>query len=272
MTVTDQALSYALESTEALGNAAFVDARAVLEPDLGATWMKVVGAYAMYDGVGSPLTQCFGLGISETPTVDDLARIEAFFDQRGADTILEISPLADPSLLRWLPARGYVPIELTSVMYRSLESLPDMADERLPHVRIISDDERGIWADRSAAGWGTEPEFAGFIRGLAWVNAHSNGVHCFVAEIDGEIIATGGLAIHHGNALLAGASTLPAYRSRGAQTALLGARLGFARSLGCSLAIMGAAPGSTSQLNAERQGFRIAYTRIKWQRPAGMPA
>jgi hypothetical protein len=29
--------------------------------------------------------------------------------------------------------------------------------------------------------------------------------------------------------------------------------------------MMGAAPGSASQRNAERQGFRIAYTRIKWQ-------
>jgi hypothetical protein len=28
---------------------------------------------------------------------------------------------------------------------------------------------------------------------------------------------------------------------------------------------MGAAPGSASQRNAERQGFRIAYTRMKWR-------
>lgn len=27
---------------------------------------------------------------------------------------------------------------------------------------------------------------------------------------------------------------------------------------------MAALPGSASQRNAERQGFRIAYTRIKW--------
>ena len=27
----------------------------------------------------------------------------------------------------------------------------------------------------------------------------------------------------------------------------------------------GAEPGSASQRNAERQGFRIAYTRVKWQ-------
>jgi hypothetical protein len=28
---------------------------------------------------------------------------------------------------------------------------------------------------------------------------------------------------------------------------------------------MCAAPGRASQRNAERQGFRIAYTRIKWK-------
>jgi len=38
-----------------------------------------------------------------------------------------------------------------------------------------------------------------------------------------------------------------------------------AESQGCDLAMMCAQPGSASQRNAERQGFRIAYTRIKWQ-------
>ena len=31
--------------------------------------------------------------------------------------------------------------------------------------------------------------------------------------------------------------------------------------------MMGAPPGSGSQRNAERHGFRIAYTRIKWRLP-----
>jgi hypothetical protein len=29
--------------------------------------------------------------------------------------------------------------------------------------------------------------------------------------------------------------------------------------------MMAAAPGGVSQRNAEREGFRIAYTRIKWR-------
>ena len=47
--------------------------------------------------------------------------------------------------------------------------------------------------------------------------------------------------------------------------ALLEARLQTAVDAGCDLAMMVAAPGSASQRNAERQGFRIAYTRTKWQ-------
>jgi GNAT superfamily N-acetyltransferase len=74
------------------------------------------------------------------------------------------------------------------------------------------------------------------------------------------------LAIHDGVALLGGASTRPAHRRKGAQLALLGARLAAARRHGCDLAMMAARPGSASQRNAERHGFRIAYTRIKWRR------
>ena len=66
-------------------------------------------------------------------------------------------------------------------------------------------------------------------------------------------------------ALLAGAATIPRWRGRGGQRALLEARLRFAVEQGADLAIMAAAPGSSSQRNAERQGFRIAYTRIKWR-------
>ena len=51
----------------------------------------------------------------------------------------------------------------------------------------------------------------------------------------------------------------------GAQAALLDTRLAYAASVGCELAMMGALPGSASQRNGERQGFRIAYTRIKWR-------
>ncbi len=83
----------------------------------------------------------------------------------------------------------------------------------------------------------------------------------FLAFIGGEPVGGGAVLIHRGLALLAGAATLPAYRNRGVQGALHHARLTLARRSGCDLAAQGAQPGSTSQRNAERRGFRVAYTR-----------
>jgi hypothetical protein len=36
---------------------------------------------------------------------------------------------------------------------------------------------------------------------------------------------------------------------------------------GCDLAMIVTVPGSGSQRNAEREGFRVAYTRVKWRLP-----
>ena len=73
--------------------------------------------------------------------------------------------------------------------------------------------------------------------------------------------------LRDGVAHLAGASTIPEGRRRGAQLALLDERLRFAAANGCDIALMGAAPGSGSQRNAERHGFRIAYTARQMEGP-----
>ena len=113
-------------------------------------------------------------------------------------------------------------------------------------------------------GWAPEqPEE--FLRDFGSVNAARTNPLCFLAEIDGKPGATGDMTIHNGIALFAGASTGPELRRRGLQYALLAARMRYALDHGCDLAMMGAAPGSASQRNAERHGFRIAYTRVKWQ-------
>ena len=66
-------------------------------------------------------------------------------------------------------------------------------------------------------------------------------------------------------ALFAGAATVPELRRRGLQAALLEERLRYAFDHGCDLAMMVAEAGSESQRNAERKGFQIAYTRLKWR-------
>jgi GNAT superfamily N-acetyltransferase len=259
----DLALARRIERAEGHANAAFVQSRAAVDPASGAMFLDVGGTYAMFDGVDSPLTQTFGLGVVDTPTAPLLDTIEAFFRERGAAVMHEVSPTVDLSVLALLSSRGYHPIELTSVLFQPIDAAnvavnPDVS------VRLTRDGEADHWAEVAAQGWGESPEIVAFVRAMGEVSARAADTYTFFAEADGVPIATGSLHVHEGVAVLAGASTIPSARRRGAQNALLSARLAFARGHGCDLAVMGALPGSASQRNAERNGFRVAYTRIKW--------
>ncbi len=269
---SDFSLARRLEKTEARSNLEFVEARAKAFPDSGAQWVEVAGAYAMYDGVTSPLTQTFGLGLFETVSCADIERIEEFFRERGAPVFHEVSPLADLTLLALLNDRGYQPVEFTSVMFRPIRPGVRFAELRNKSIRVraIREDEHELWARTAAGGWSEFTELADFMLELAQVSAKMSNGLSFLAELDGQPIATGALSICEGVALLAGASTIPEGRQQGAQLALLDSRLRYAAEQGCDIAMMCAQPGSASQRNAERQGFRIAYTRVKWRlaRPA----
>jgi acetyltransferase (GNAT) family protein len=130
-------------------------------------------------------------------------------------------------------------------------------------VRKVERTDAAIYGKVSALGWSEYPDLMPYIEGFAQLSVEC--ATCFIAERDGKPIATAALFMQDGTALLAGASTIPDGRRQGAQNVLLDARLRVAASHGCDLAMMVAAPGSASQRNAERQGFRIAYTRTKWQ-------
>jgi acetyltransferase (GNAT) family protein len=263
---SDLSLSRRLERAEGRSAADFVEARAKLFPESDAEWIEVAGAYAMFDGIGSPVTQTFGLGVFDPVTQTDMEKLEEFFSQRGAHVHHEVSPLAEASLLTLLNERGYQPIELTSVMYRPIGGGVQPASPRNEKVqsRLMRNGEEDLWARTAVRGWSELTEFADTISELMNINAKRAGGLSFLAELDGRPIATGAMVIHDGVALLAGASTIPEGRRQGAQLALLEIRLRYAVEKGCDIAMMCALPGSASQRNAERQGFRVAYTRIKW--------
>lgn len=258
-------LARRLEHTEGRGNVEFIEARVKAFPDRGATWIEVAGTYAMFDGVGSPLTQTFGLGVFEPVTASDMDALEEFFRTKGAEVFHEVCPLADPSVFALFKERGYYTVEFSNVLYRPIS--PDLRlDANVNdhvNVRVRRKDEVQLWADTASAGWSEFAEVADFLRELGQVSAHSESLS-FLAEVDGQAIATGSLIIAGDVALLAGASTVPAARRQGAQLALLEGRLRYAAAHGCTVAMMVAQPGSGSQRNAERHGFRIAYTRTKW--------
>ena len=254
-----------MERAEAVACSQYADARRRLFPDGGAGWIRCAGAYAVFDGVDSPLTQTFGLGVFEELRPESLDVIERFFLDRGAPVLHEVSPLAGVAALDLLCQRNYRPAELSNVLYRSVER-PTAAHADDIRARLIGPEEAQLWADISARGWSHQhPELLKFLLEIGAISAAREQSLCFLAEIDAKPGAAGVLCIHDRVALFGGAATIPELRRRGLQTALLHERIRYASAQGCDLAMMVAVPGSESQRNAERKGFRIAYTRTKWR-------
>jgi hypothetical protein len=268
--LADLALARRLERAEGLACAESVQARAIAFAESGAEGCEIGGANVLYDGVDSPITQTFGLGMFESVDDAQLDRIEDFFHRRGAPVYHEVCPLADPSLLPLLHRRDYEPFEYSNVLYRSLD---DIASMSLPTntaltARAIQAGEEELWAQTAADGWrDAAPGLDDFIFDLARLIPHRHNGPCFIAEIDGQPVAAGAMGLFNGVALLAGACTIPQWRGQGAQRALLAHRLRYGVERDCDLAMIVTAPGSGSQRNAEREGFRIAYTRVKWRLP-----
>lgn len=266
---SDVRLARRLEMAEGRSGVDFVEARARLFPESGASWTEVAGAYVLFDTPNSPVTQTFGLGLFQIVTEPDLREIESFFQGCNAPVYHEVSPLADTELVAWLTKRGYQPFEFTSVMFRPITGTADQPGRQNERIgaRLIRDDEQEVWARVAARGWSEFTEFADSISELMMINSKRSGALAFLAELDGRAIGAGMMSICDGVALMAGASTIPEARKQGAQRALLDGRLHHAASQGCDIAMICAQPGSASQRNAEREGFRIAYTRIKWRLP-----
>jgi GNAT superfamily N-acetyltransferase len=263
----DIELSRRLERTEGRIGTTYSGPRNSVTP-VGACTRDFGGAMAVFDGPESPLSQTFGLGLFRGVDDELLAGIEAFFGERGCATNHEVSPHAGVETFARLVKRGYQPVELSNVL---VQPIPEIAPPATAlRIRVIDPAADGpAWIDTSVAGWASESaEIAGFIREIATVNVKNLAMTHYVVEDGGAPIATGSMGVVDGVALLAGAATIPAARGRGAQALLLATRLRDARARGCDVAMIVASVGSQSQRNAERNGFRVAYTRTKWQRAA----
>lgn len=92
--------------------------------------------------------------------------------------------------------------------------------------------------------------------------AYAEGYEMFVALLGDELVGGATLSRQGSVAFVAGSGVRPAFRRRGAQGALLRARLARARSLGCEIACSVTLPGTSSRRNMERHGFSVAYPKI----------
>jgi GNAT superfamily N-acetyltransferase len=182
----------------------------------------------------------------------DLDAIAAWFDGPYAVAT------RDAGVQRDLGQRGFEPGRTWMKFQRDAAPAPVVESD----VRIEETTDKGL----VGALVGNDPgsPMAAMVGAPGW--------RCFVGWADGEPAATGALYVDGTAAWIGVGFTHPDFRRRGAQSALLAARIEAARALGVTImttetgALHPDRPAS-SYNNILRAGFREAFLRPNWQSP-----
>lgn len=261
----DRATARRLELSSAWRSVRYSEAYARLHPDAGSTVLPTGGGYAVFTGLRSPVNSAIGLGFDGPVTDADLKVLENFYHAHGLAAKVHVCPLADESLFALVKERGYRLSHFFSVLYRPLEEAwyPERsASERF--VTAAGPEQAELWLRVTGQGFEESETPSSATLEVLGPNFYAEDGRAYLAWIDGEPAGGGGMYynLEQRGVELGGASTRPAFRRRGVQRALIEARLADARALGCDVALVLTEPGSDSQRNLARAGFRLAYTKV----------
>lgn len=240
--------------------------------EIGRESEEIAGGWMTYAGQGSWANQACGFGLQGPVTDEELDRLVNFYASRGEEPKIDVCPFVDETLIAGLFQRGFRLREFENVLARDLPSNENLEalhthgwpdDLVLEHVDP-ADDARVIeFAEVSSQGFRAEGEPLSGV----WAETMTNMVRhprcdAFLASIQGTDVGGGAMESSDPIACLFGTSVAPAHRRHGIQTALIIRRLERARQSGCSLAVIHSQPGISTERNAMRMGFYLAYTKV----------
>jgi GNAT superfamily N-acetyltransferase len=204
--------------------------------------------------------------------VRELNRIVGLYDLKALDELVPLYEAdsfwiaLDPAagLDAELQALGYVPDYAWQKFERGLEPVDARTD-----LRVVDAESPADFGTAFAQGYGLPPALGDF--GATVVGRPR--WHCFVAYDGREAVAAGALFESGGAGWLGAAATLPSHRGRGAQSAILAARVERARELGLQVLVTETGvpregrPGA-SYRNILRSGFLPTYVRPNYASPS----
>jgi len=201
-------------------------------------------------------------------TIDDIGaaeadRLEAWFRQRELPPMIEASAWASSTTLTTLAERRYVP-----AWFRAMFAMPCRSDA-LPNVAgvsvvpVRSDDEAATWRAVLAAGFDATDSTARAVSDeMARADRAVTSGQQFLAVIDGRAAGCGSVIMADGVAWLGAGATLPEFRRRGVQTAMVRHRVEYAEEASCDLAAATAVPDGASARNLSRLGFALVQHQL----------
>jgi ribosomal protein S18 acetylase RimI-like enzyme len=269
-----QEMAARLEQDEVDKLVAGIEAARRRNPGGGFFAEAIAGGRAIWGGPHSPLNKIAGLGFGGPAAPNALAAIEAAYRARASDVRVELATLGDPEVGRRLTRRGYQLTGFENVL--GLRLSPAMAASLAQpsggeiEIERVEKDEDAAWLDVVVDGFAaadtqgavTKEEYPREILAevIADLNAGADYIR-YLARIGGQDAGGASMRVVAGIAQMSGAATLPGFRRRGVQSALVARRLADAAAAGCDLAVVTTAPGTKSQQNAQKQGFELLYSR-----------
>lgn len=237
--------------------------------------LPFAGGLACYSGPGTFHNRVLNAGLAGPVGDDDLDRLVEFYREREVPATVELCPYADPGLIAGLASRGFVLREFKQLLYRALqprESLPEPplgwpAGLEVREVDRHAASEVELCVRVSMSGFfAVDQALPEPLLDLGRRSTALARTRAFVAMVEGVPAGAGSMDLDDDVAHLNGTSVLPEFRQRGVQQALMLTRLARAREHGCRIATIGSRPGTSTERNALRLGFGVAYTKAMFTR------
>ncbi|WP_067568667.1 GNAT family N-acetyltransferase [Nocardia acidivorans] len=232
--------------------------------------IPIGGGVASFAAMGSPLNKIAGLGFDGVPETAEFESLEKQYAVRDAPVQVELAHLGDPGIAELLTGRGYRLISYENVLGLDLTAPLEPSTAQDIEIRPSGAAEFEVWLDIVTDGF-AHPDTQGVVSHEQFPReiladamrdlTAAAGVQRYAAIRRDAIAGVASMRISQGIAQLTGATTLPAHRRQGIQSALLSYRLTIAAAAGCDIATITTQPGSKSQQNAQRRGFSLLYTR-----------
>jgi len=220
------------------------------------TFLDLGDTYAVYAGKDSFLTQAKGVF-----TRSQIRRLKGFYAAHGCSWEAILSPFAGNEALQNVIDAGGKVEQWETVLFRPAGD--PILDHPLPanaEIRLVEGVDACIYTEVMRKGFfGDDPN--PMLEQMGRIYENVPNTRRYIAFVDGVPSAGAALAIVDRTAYFSGAATLPEFRGRGLQNALISQRLKVAQDL-ADLVTFGSSPGSGSQRNAERHGFRLAYNQL----------
>jgi GNAT superfamily N-acetyltransferase len=263
----DEGLVRRLESTSVRASIDLVDSIKALDPSTAAESRELLDGVLIAMGRDRYVNRAIGVTMNAL-TAHDVDEIESFFVQRRLPPMVELSSWAPASTLAELGTRNYAPTWFRSVfaLQPDATTASTNADVR---IESVEDDDAERWLAVFNRGFEAEHgELRVANDEIGRASRAAPASLTFLAFVGDVAAGCGSVQVVDGVAWLGGAATVPAFRRRGVQAALVAHRLRVVADLGCELAAVSALCNGPSARNIVRFGFQHIHTQVVVQQKA----